>query len=113
MGYDDRAGAIERGETAEIYAHRSCELSERDGVKITPWFTHTCYEKRNLDPVTGRFDDFRYFNDTLADDLIRLPRELFVASDAVLVPTLTDMHALGYVAWMKTFDAARRSSSSI
>ena len=99
--------AIERGEKVTIYTHRNCQVRELDGVTFIPWFSHSCYESRFADPITGRFDDFRYFNDTLADELSHLPREAFHASDAVLVPTLTDMHLLGYVAWMKTFDPAR------
>lgn len=99
--------AMERGEKVVIYGHRDCKVGERDKVQIVPWFSETCYASRFPDPITGRFDDFRYFNDTLAGELSRLPRELFRASDAVLVPTLTDLHLLGYVAWMKTFDPAR------
>lgn len=96
-----------RGEGTVIYANRAFAAGKRESFEIVPWFSHTTYERRALDPVAGRFDDFTYFNEMLTEELSRLPRELFTAADAVLVPTLTEHHLLGYVSWMKSFPAAR------
>jgi len=99
--------ARERGEKVVIFAHQSCEATPPQGVEIIPWFRHTCYDIRSRRPYTGKFDDFRYFNDVIADDLLKLSHERFTALDCVFVPTLTELHLLGYVSWIKTFDKAR------
>ena len=101
------AQARSRGEDVIIFAHRECPLPSKNGVEIAPLFSCTTYEARYKDKVSGKFEDFSYFNDVLALELAAIPREKLRACDAVLVPTLTENHLLGYVSWMRTFDAPR------
>lgn len=101
------SAARARGEPVVIYAHRDFPVEQADGVPIRPWFTFTTYARASLDPVSGRYDDFRLFNDTLAVDLAAIVPETFRAGDAVLAPTLNENHLLGYATWMKGFDPAR------
>lgn len=96
--------AREREQDVLIFAHKDCPVASTDGIEVVPWFSHSAYATKYQDPITGRFDDFAYFNDTLSDELALLPRDRLRATDAVLVPTLTERHLLGYVCWMKTFD---------
>ena len=97
--------ARKREQDVLIFAHKDCSFPSTDGIEIVPWFSHTAYATKYQDRITGKFDDFAYFNDTLSDELALLPRDRLRATDAVLVPTLTEQHLLGYVCWMKTFDA--------
>lgn len=101
------AAAREREQDALIFAHLECPLESTDGLEIVRLFSHTTYECKYKDRIVGRFDDFTYFNDTLASELALIPRDRLRATDAVLVPTLTENHLLGYVSWMRTFDATR------
>jgi len=101
------AAAREREQDTLIFAHRECPLASKEGIEIVPLFSHSTYESKHKDRIVGRFDDFTYFNDTLASELALIPRDRLGATDAVLVPTLTENHLLGYVSWMRTFDAAR------
>lgn len=96
------AGA--HGVRSVILAHRDYPASLAAGIEIRPWFTFTTYQAASTDPLTGRYDDFRLFNDRLAMDLAALPTDTFRAEDAILAPTLTERHLLGYAAWMKRFD---------
>lgn len=96
--------AKDRGQNVIIFANRECTIPSRDGVEVVPWFTHTSYASQSDDKVTGHFDDFRFYNDCLAAELNLIPRERFTANDLVIVPTLTEINALGYVAWAKTLD---------
>jgi len=98
--------AISRGESATIVANRRFPAAEAEGVRILPHFTETCYAIRHDDPVTGRFDDYRHFNDLLQAELATLPRGEFRATDCVLVPTVTETQLAGYIGWMKGFDPA-------
>ncbi|WP_170979225.1 hypothetical protein [Roseomonas sp. HF4] len=98
--------AMARGETATIIANRRFPSAEAEGVRIVPHFTETCYALCHDDPVTGRFDDYRHFNDLLQAELAALPRNEFRATDAVLVPTVTEIHLAGFIGWMKGFDPA-------
>jgi len=101
------AAARDREQDTLIFAHRDCPIESKDGLEIVRLFSHTTYECKYQDRIVGRFDDFTYFNDTLASELALIPRDRLHATDAVLVPTLTENHLLGYVSWMRTFDAAR------
>jgi hypothetical protein len=101
------AAARDREQDVLIFAHRDCPLASKDGLEIVPLFSHSTYECKYKDRIVGKFDDFTYFNDTLANELSLIPRDRLRAADAVLVPTLTENHLLGYVSWMRTFDAAR------
>jgi glycosyltransferase involved in cell wall biosynthesis len=96
--------AVARGEAATIIAHRRMGAAAIEGVRIVPHFTETTYAVRHSDPVTGRLDDYRVFNDLLLDDLSALPRSQFRPTDCVLVPTTTENHLAGYLGWMKGFD---------
>ena len=98
--------ARRRGESVVIFAHHDCEAKELRGSQIEPWFRHTTYERSSENPYTGRFDDFRRYNDALADDLSGLKHERFKPTDCVFVPTTTEQHLLGYVSWMKSFSEA-------
>jgi len=99
--------AMARGQEVRIIAHRRFPASAIGGVPVLPHFTETCYAQRHDDPVTGRFDDFRHFNDTLLADLRALPAEGLRPADCVLVPTVTETHLAGFVAWMKGFEPTR------
>jgi hypothetical protein len=101
------AAACDRDQDVLIFAHRDCPLASKEGVEIVRLFSHSTYECKYQDRIVGRFDDFAYFNDTLASELALIPRERLRATDTVLVPTLTENHLLGYVSWMRTFDATR------
>jgi hypothetical protein len=101
------AAARDREQDALIFAHRDCPLVSKEGLEIVRLFSHSTYECKYKDRIAGRFDDFTYFNDKLASDLALIPRDRLRATDAVLVPTLTENHLLGYVSWMRTFNAAR------
>ncbi|CAH0231028.1 hypothetical protein [Roseomonas sp. CECT 9278] len=96
--------AIARGEAATIIAHRRFAATTIEGVRILPHFTETTYAVRSTDPVTGRLDDYRAFNDLLQDELAALPRGDFRPTDCVLVPTTTENHLAGFLGWMKGFD---------
>ncbi len=98
--------ALARGEAATIIANRRFAATTIAGVNIVPHFTETCYAVRHPDPVTGRLDDYRHFNDVLQGELAALPVPALRPSDAVLVPTVTENHLAGYAAWMKGFDPA-------
>lgn len=96
--------ALARGEAATIIAHRRFAAITIEGVRILPHFTETTYAVRSTDPVTGRLDDYRAFNDLLQDELAALPRGEFRPTDCVLVPTTTEHHLAGFLGWMKGFD---------
>jgi hypothetical protein len=96
--------AVDRGEDVTIYANRVFAAAVPDTVTVVPYFSHSTYLRRSQDRITGRFDDFRHFNDILAEELEALPRGMFAATDVVLVPTLSENHCLAYVAWAKQFD---------
>jgi glycosyltransferase involved in cell wall biosynthesis len=96
-----------RGEGVRIIAHRDFPSDNAAGIPVLPWFTFTTYGTASSDPVTGRYDDFRLFNEALAADLATLPPDTLRTGDAVLAPTLNENHLLGYATWMKGFDAAR------
>ena len=96
--------ALARGEAVTIIAHRGFAATTIEGVRILPHFTETTYALRHTDPVTGRLDDYRAFNDLLQDELAALPRGEFRPTDCVLVPTTTENHLAGYLGWMKGFD---------
>lgn len=102
------ASAIQHeGEAVRIFANKKFSQSlELNDVTIAPHFTHTTYETHSKDRFTSAYDDFHFFNDTLQRELSDLPRESFAPSDTVLAPTLSENHLLGYVNWMKSFDAA-------
>lgn len=99
--------ALARGEPVRIIAHRDYPADSAGGIPVLPWFTFTTYATASTDPVAGRYDDFRLFNETLAADLAALPPETLHAGDAVLAPTLTENHLLGYATWMKGLDTTR------
>ena len=99
--------AAERGQEVRIVANRRFPARAAGGVPVLPHFAETCYAMRHDDPVTGRFDDFRHFNDTLLADLRALPAEGLRPEDCVLVPTVTETHLAGFVGWMKGFDPTR------
>jgi hypothetical protein len=101
------AAARDREQDVLVFAHRDCPIGSKEGIEIVPLFSHTTYEYRSKDPIVGSFDNFTYFNDTLASELALIPRDRLRTADAVLVPTLTENHLLGYISWMRTFDAAR------
>ncbi len=101
------AAARDRGQGVTIFAHRDCTVEGPEGIEVIPWFSAACYDSRHPDPVTGRFDDFRAMNDTIAEELALIPHDRLLPTDAVLVPTLNESHLLGYVTWAKTFDPAR------
>jgi hypothetical protein len=101
------AAARDREQDALIFAHRDCPLASSEGLEIIPLFSHSTYESKYDDRIVGKFDNFTYFNDALASELALIPRDRLRATDAVLVPTLTENHLLGYVSWIRTFDAAR------
>ena len=101
------AGARDREQDVLIFAHRDCPIASKEKLEIVRLFSHSTYECRSKDRILGRFDDFTYFNDTLASELTLIPRDRMRTADAVLVPTLSENHLLGYVSWMRTFDAAR------
>ncbi|GGG27145.1 hypothetical protein GCM10010964_13840 [Caldovatus sediminis] len=109
LAYDLRIAreAVRRGQAATIMANRAFAGGVVDGVRILPFFTETCYGAgaAQLDPIAGRFDEFRHLNDVLAEDLARLPRTDLTAADCVLVPTVSENHLLGYVTWMRSFGA--------
>src|ERR1051325_493535 len=95
------------GEAVRIFANKKFSQSLKlNDVTIVPHFTHTTYETHSKDRFTSAHDDFHFFNDTLQRELSNLPRESFAPSDTVLAPTLSENHLLGYVNWMKSFDAA-------
>lgn len=96
------------GESVVVLAHKDFHAERLgDGIAVQRWFSHACYDIRDRDPVVGAFEDFRFFNDRLADDLARLPRHRFSAADAVWMPTVNEKHLLGFVAWIKEFDIGR------
>ena len=99
--------AREREQDVLIFAHKDCPLASEDGIEVVRWFSHSTYATKHQDVVTGQYDDFAYFNDALSNELALLPRERLRPTDAVLVPTLTEKHLLGYVCWIKTFDPLR------
>jgi glycosyltransferase involved in cell wall biosynthesis len=109
LAYDLRIAreAVRRGQATTIMANRAFAGGVVDGVRILPFFTETCYGAgaAELDPIAGRFDEFRHLNDVLAEDLARLPRADLTAADCVLVPTVSENHLLGYVTWMRSFGA--------
>jgi hypothetical protein len=109
LAYDLRIAreAVRRGQAATIMANRAFPGGTIGGVRILPFFGETCYGTgaAAADPITGRFDAFRRLNDSLAEDLLRLPRADMTAADCVLVPTANENHLLGYVTWMKGFAA--------
>jgi hypothetical protein len=96
--------ALDRGEDVVVYANRAFAAGVPQTVKVVPYFSYSTYLRRSEDRITGRFDDFRYFNDILAEELEALPRGMFAATDVVLVPTLSEIHLLAYVSWAKRFD---------
>lgn len=98
--------ALARGQTVTIVANRRFRAGSFQGARILPHFSSTTYAVRHDDPVTGRFDDIRHFNDEFAAELDLLPASLFTPGDAVLAPTVTEAHLCGLVGWMKGFAAA-------
>ncbi|MBP0465349.1 hypothetical protein J5Y09_15595 [Roseomonas sp. PWR1] len=98
--------AMARGQTVTIVANRRFGVSAIEGVRVLPHFTATTYAVRHDDPVTGRFDDIRHFNDLLGAELALLPADLFGPRDAVLAPTVTETHLAGLLGWMKGFEPA-------
>lgn len=96
--------ALARGQAVTIVANQRFRAGSIHGVRILPHFSSTTYSVRHDDPVTGRFDDIRHFNDELAAELDLLPAALFTRGDAVLAPTVTETHLCGLVGWMKSFD---------
>jgi glycosyltransferase involved in cell wall biosynthesis len=99
--------ARQSGENVVIFAHKDFRVAGSDGIAIQRWFTRSCYDVRDRDPITGAFEDFRFFNDQLGDDLARLPRHRFKSRDAVWMPTLNEKHLMGFIDWIKGFDVAR------
>ena len=95
------AEAASRGVSTVILANRVMPASEINGIQIIPAFTHTCYMRESLDPVSGEHDDFQRFNDSLYQDLLALPPELLTVDSLVLFPTVTQRHLYGAVRWMK------------
>ncbi len=98
--------AMARGQAATIVANRRFPATAVQGVRVLPHFTATTYAVRHEDPVTGRFDDIRHFNDLLGAELALLPADLAGPCDAVLAPTVTETHLAGLIGWMKAFDPA-------
>ncbi|WP_198378571.1 hypothetical protein, partial [Neoroseomonas rubea] len=98
--------AMARGQTVTIVANRRFGLTAIEGVRVLPHFTETTYAVRHDDPVTGKFDDIRHFNDLLGAELALLPAELVGPRDAVLAPTVTETHLTGLIGWMKGFEPA-------
>ena len=99
------SAAIAWGERVTIYANRSYGLGATSGVDFIPHFTRTTYERRSPDPFSAAYDDFEYFNATLAAELAALTRQLR-PEDIVLVPTTSEHHLLGYIRWMRSFPRA-------
>jgi glycosyltransferase involved in cell wall biosynthesis len=99
------AAAQDRGEGTVIFAHKDFERRSEGGISILPHFSHTTYEARSRDRFARAYDDFLFFNQVLERELSTLPRETFTPDDVVLMPTLSENHLLGYVSWMKTFEA--------
>lgn len=99
------AAAQDRGENTVIFAHKDFERRSEGGISILPHFSHTTYETRSRDRFARAYDDFLFFNELLERELSTLPRETFTSDDTVLMPTLSENHLLGYVSWMKTFEA--------
>ena len=95
--------AIARQQKVVLLTHKNF-TGKPAGLTVIPHFSHTIYEKRSKDWITADFDDFQYFNDTLAEDLLSLSHYQFSASDVVFVPTLNERHLLGYISWINTFD---------
>ncbi len=96
--------AARRGQQVVIFSHLDFPSSTIRGITIVPHFHHTTYEIHSEDPVTGRIDDFKFFNDVVANDLATLPPGSFYPTDTAFIPTLTENHFFGFVAWMKSFD---------
>jgi hypothetical protein len=99
------AAARDRGENTVIFAHKDFERRSEGGTSILPHFSHTTYETRSRDRFARAYDDFLFFNDVIEKELSTLTRETFTPDDTVLMPTLSENHLLGYVSWIKTFEA--------
>jgi glycosyltransferase involved in cell wall biosynthesis len=98
--------ALARGRPATIVANRAFRAGTIEGVRILPHFTTSTYAREHDDPVSGAADDWKALNDRLLAELSLLPRAETPPEAAVLVPTTTENHLAGYLAWMKGFDPA-------
>lgn len=96
--------ALARGRPVTIVANRAFRAGTIEGVRILPHFTTTTYAREHDDPVSGAADDWKALNDRLLGELALLPRAETPPDAAVLVPTTTENHLAGYLAWMKGFD---------
>lgn len=96
--------ALARGQPVTLVANRAFRAGTIEGVRILPHFSTTTYAREHDDPVTGAADDWKALNDRLLAELCLLPRAETPPDAAVLVPTTTENHLAGYLAWMKGFD---------
>ncbi len=96
--------AADAGYELRLYGHRNAGIQHDDRIVTVPYFSHTTYSRRSTDSISGVHDDCEYFNALLAGELGGLSKDLFAPHDIVFVPTLSEKHILGFIAWMKSFD---------